>query len=171
MRDVDFSNLIFVDSSGLMIKSGSPIAKLGDLAGKRVAVIAGTTTEQRLEAALKRTGTAAELVRVREAGEAVALLESGGADAVASDKIKLVGMAALAKSPKALAMLPDDLSFEPYAFALPRGDSALRLEVNRELARIYRSGEIEGIFAKWLGMLGRPSGLLAAMYVLNATPE
>jgi hypothetical protein len=31
---------------------------------------------------------------------------------------------------KALTMLPDDLSLEPYAIVLPRGDWALRLAVN-----------------------------------------
>jgi hypothetical protein len=33
------------------------------------------------------------------------------------------------------------------------------------------SGEIETIFMQWLGKLGRPSGLLAVMYVLNSIPE
>jgi ABC-type amino acid transport substrate-binding protein len=55
--------------------------------------------------------------------------------------------------------------------ALPRNDSALRLEVNRALTQIYVGGEIETIFATWLGKLGRPSGLLAAMFLLNAIPE
>ena len=27
------------------------------------------------------------------------------------------------------------------------------------------------IFAQWLGKLGRPSGLLAAMYLLNSIPD
>ena len=37
--------------------------------------------------------------------------------------------------------------------------------------RIYVGGEIETIFAAWLGKLGRPSGLLAAMFLLNAIPD
>jgi hypothetical protein len=39
---------------------------------------------------------------------------------------------------------------------LPRGDSALRLEVNRALTQVY-IGDIETIFNQWLGALGRPS--------------
>jgi glutamate/aspartate transport system substrate-binding protein len=101
----------------------------------------------------------------------VALLESSAVAAFASDKIKLVGLAAQAKNPKGFALLAEDLSFEPYALMLPRNDSAFRLEVNRALTQIYLSGEIDSIFAKWLGPLGRPSGLLAAMYLLNAIPE
>jgi hypothetical protein len=44
----------------------------------------------------------------------------------------------------------------------------MRLEVNRALTQVYIGGEIETIFNAHLGSLGRPSGLLAAMYLLNA---
>jgi len=65
----------------------------------------------------------------------------------------------------------DELSFEPYAMALPRNDSAFRLEVNKALTQVYISGDIEQIFDQWLGKLGRPSALLAVMFLLNAIPE
>jgi len=103
--------------------------------------------------------------------EGVALLQSKAVDGFASDKIKLIGLAAQAKDSNSFALLAEDLSFEPYAFMIPRNDSAFRLVVNGALTQIYLSGEIEPIFAKWLGKLGRPSGLLAAMYILNAIPE
>jgi hypothetical protein len=38
--------------------------------------------------------------------------------------------------------------------------------VNKALTQIH-GGEIEGIFAAWLGKLGRPSGLLAAMRLFS----
>jgi ABC-type amino acid transport substrate-binding protein len=47
------------------------------------------------------------------------LLERGGADAFASDKLLLAG--AEFENPSALMLLPDDLSIEPYALMLPRG--------------------------------------------------
>ena len=53
----------------------------------------------------------------------------------------------------------------------PRGDSAFRLEVNRALTQVYVGGELESIFLAWLGPIGRPSGMLAAMYLLNAIPQ
>ena len=43
--------------------------------------------------------------------------------------------------------------------------------MNKALTQVYVSGDIESIFQRWLGKLGRPSGLLAAMYLLNAIPE
>lgn len=171
LKDVDFSNLIFVDGGGFLVRADSAVNGYGDLAGKSIAVTTGTTTEKRLAAMLKDRLISAKVVQVKDGVEGVALLESGAVAAFASDKIKLVGLAAQAKEPRIFAMLAEDLSFEPYAFMLPRNDSAFRLEVNRALTQVYLSGEIDSIFAKWLGTLGRPSGLLAAMYLLNAVPE
>ena len=52
---------------------------------------------------------------------------------------------------------------------LRRGDHDFRLAVNRVLARIYRSGEIEKIYGRWLGPLGPPSVLLSATYFIQTT--
>ncbi len=171
LQQVDFSNLIFVDGGGFLVRADSNVNGYGDLVGKSVAVTTGTTTEKRVGAMLKDRLIDAKIVPVKDGVEGVALLESGAVAAFASDKIKLVGLAAQAKDPKKFALLAEDLSFEPYALMLPRNDSAFRLEVNRALTQVYLSGEIDQIFAKWLGPLGRPSGLLAAMYLLNAIPE
>ena len=171
MKEVDFSNLIFVDGGGFLIRSDSSINGFADLAGKSVAVTAGTTTEKRLNDMLKTRLVNAKVVTVKDGVEGVAMLESGAVAAFASDKIKLIGLAAQSKNPNTFAMLAEDLSFEPLAFMVPRNDSAFRFEVNKALTQIYLSGEIEPIFAKWLGKLGRPSGLLAAMYLLNSIPE
>jgi len=171
LANVDFSGLIFVDGGGFLVKSDSPINKTADMAGKKVAVLAGTTTEQRLRDTLQRRSIGATVVPISNANEGVAMLENGSVDAFAGDKIKLVGLAAQAKDPKKLAMLAEDLSIEPYALALPRNDSAFRLEVNRGLTQVYMGGAIEGIYAQWLGPLGRPSGLLAAMYLLYSIPD
>jgi ABC-type amino acid transport substrate-binding protein len=171
MKDIDFSSLIFIETGGLLVKDGGPVRQFNDLSGRTVGVISGTTTETRLDALLKQKLVNAKVVRVKDGNEAVALLEKGSLDAFASDKLKLVGLAVQAKNPKELAILGEDLSFEPLAFGLPRGDSAFRLEVNRALTQIYVSGELEGIFMPWLGPIGRPSGILQAMYLLNAIPQ
>ena len=171
LATVDFSNLIFIDGGGFVVQAGAPINEMGDLAGKKVAVLKGTTTEGRLNDALRRRLISASVVPINDPAEGMTMLEAGSVDAYAGDKIKLIGLVAVSKEPGKYAMLLQDLSYEPYAFALPRGDSALRLQVNKALTQIYVSGDIEVIFAQWLGKLGRPSGLLAAMYLLNSIPE
>ena len=171
LKVVDFSNLIFVDGGGFLVTSDAPINRFTDLNGKKIAVIKGTTTEKRLTDAMKTYLVNAQVTTISDGSEGVALLGSGAVDAFAGDKIKLIGLAAQAKDPDKYAMLMEDLSFEPYALALPRGDAAMRLEVNKALTQVYVSGDIDVIFRAWLGKLGRPSGLLAAMYLLNAIPE
>jgi len=171
MKSVDFSSLVFLDGGGIMVKSAASIQKFTDLAGKRIGVIAGTTTEARLDAMLAQKLINAKVTRLKDGNEGVAMLESDSLDAFASDKIKLIGLAVQAKHPEELAMMQEDLSIEPIAFGLPRNDSAFRLEVNTALTQVYLGGEINAIFTQWFGTLGRPSGLLAAMYLLNSLPE
>jgi ABC-type amino acid transport substrate-binding protein len=171
LASVDFSNLIFIDGGGLLVKAGAPIQRIADLAGKRVAVLKGTTTQGHLDSALRRRNIQATLVPIDDAGVGLSLLEAGNVDAYAGDKVKLTELALRSREPARMALVLEDLSFEPYALALPRNDSALRLEVNRALTQVYLSGDIEAIFEQWLGKLGRPTGLLAAMFLLNAIPE
>ena len=171
LAGVDFSNLIFVDGGGLLVKAGAPINRIADLAGKRVAVLKGTTTEVRLADSLRLRSLQATLVPIDDAGVGLSLLEAGTVDAYAGDKIKLTALALQAREPARMALVLEDLSYEPYALALPRNDSGLRLEVNRALTQVYMGGEIEAIFEQWLGKLGRPTGLLAAMFLLNSIPE
>jgi len=171
LASVDFSNLIFIDGGGLLVKAGAPINRIADLAGKRVAVLKGTTTQARLEQVLKARNINVTLTPIDDAGVGLSLLEAGSVDAYAGDKVKLTALAVGSREPARLALVLEDLSYEPYALALPRNDSALRLEVNRALTQVYLGGEIEIIFEQWLGKLGRPSGLLAAMFLLNAIPE
>jgi ABC-type amino acid transport substrate-binding protein len=171
MQDVDFSSLIFLETGGILVKDGGPVQSFADLSGRSVGVITGTTTETRLDQLLKARLVNAKVVKVKDGPEAIGLMEKGTIDAFVSDKVKLVGLAVQAKDPKSLAILGEDLSVEPLAFALPRGDSSFRLEVNRALTQVYVSGELEPIFMAWLGPIGRPSGMLAAMYLLNAIPQ
>ena len=52
-----------------------------------------------------------------------------------------------------------------------RDDPDFRLAVNRALVGIYRSGDIDTIFYRWLGALGEPGPLLNSMFYLNTLPE
>jgi glutamate/aspartate transport system substrate-binding protein len=170
MKQVDFSSFVFVESTGLVVKRESNIRSLIDLAGKKIAVIAGTSNERAVSEKNQQQNLNFRIVQVTDRNEGIAALEGGRADAFASDKLLLVG--AQFNNPQAMIMLPDDLSMEPYAIVVPRGDWALRLAVNTALARIYGSGEIMAIFNKWFSPLGlRPSLLLGAAYALGTLPE
>lgn len=171
LANVDFSGLIFLDAGGFMVRVDSKVERFADMGAKKIGVLKGTTTDASVRDALKRRLTNATVVQFGDPAEAVKALDAGSIDVFAGDKVRLVGLAAQAKDPTQYALLVEELSYEPYAFALPRNDSALRLEVNRALSQVYMGGEIETIFGQWLGKLGRPTGLLAAMYLLYSIPE
>jgi ABC-type amino acid transport substrate-binding protein len=170
-EQVDFSNPTFVDGGGLLVRVDSKVWQLKDLAGKKVAVGRNTTAARRLPEALKARGVSAQIVHVATAEEAVAMLESGGVDAYANDRIILLGAATRARDPGRLVLSDEDFSVEPYGLVMRRDDSAFRLAVNRGLAETYRSDAIQQIYDRWLAALGRPSVLLQSIYYVNALPE
>ncbi len=171
MKEVGFSNLTFVDGTGLLIRASTPGNSLMDLANKKIGVIAGTSNERALNEALRIKVVTATVVPVKSREEGLAQLEAGSIDALASDRVLLVGLVAKAKDPKALALLGDPLSYEPYAIALPRGDWAMRQAVDAALAQIYKSPALPEIYNRWFAALGRPAPLLEVMFALGRLPE
>jgi len=171
MKTVDFSSIIFVDGTGLIVRQSFQGTGINDIGGKKIGVIAGTSNERELNEALKARVLTATIVNVKTREEGLEQVESGTIDAYASDRVLLIGLAAKAKDPKNLALLADALSYEPYAITLPRGDWQLRLAVNTALAQIYRSGAIGEIYGRWFGAFGKPGALAEATFLFGAIPE
>jgi len=170
MTKVDFSSFIFMENTGLIVRANSRIFSVGDLGGKKIGVIAGTTNEAALAKELQRRGLDTLVVRVKDRREGMAGLESGAFDGFASDKLLLIG--AQTADGSAYRMLPENLSYEPYAIVLPRGDWAFRLAVNRGLSQLYSSPQILEIYLKWFAAIGeRPDLLRAAVYVFGTFPD
>jgi len=170
MKEVDFSNVIFVESTGMLVTRASNIQTFADLAGKKIAVVSGTTNGAAVMQQSHRDNTDVTLVNVNTRDEGIAALQSGKVDGYAGDKLLLVGTQV--KDPQTLIMLPDDLSIEAYAIVMPRGDWALRLAVNAGLAQIYRSGAIVAVYKKWFGQLGLEPGVLTrAAYAIGSLSE
>jgi len=170
MKQVDFSSFVFVESTGILVRRASNIQKFSEMSGKKIAVVSGTTNEQAIIRQTRQQNVDATVVRVLNRDKGVAAVEAGDVDGFASDKLLLVG--ANLKNPDALKMLPDDLSIEPYAIALPRGDWALRLAVNSALAHMYRSGEIAAVFKTWFDQVGLRIGpVMQVMYAFGALQD
>jgi ABC-type amino acid transport substrate-binding protein len=169
--DVDFSLITFVDGGSILTRVDSEAGRLSDFRGKRIAVITGTTTEKALRETLERRSIQAELVTVRAREAGLQLLDQRKVDGFASDRIVLIGVVLTSKTQGAFKLLDEDFSVEPYALALPRGDAEYRVAVNRALARLYRSGDIQKIYDRWLGGLGSPSVLLSAAYFIQGLAE
>ena len=171
MKQVDFSSIIFVETTGLLVKGNSGVRSFDGLGGKKIAVIAGTTNERAINEQLKRRLLSATVVPFKTRDEAFAALEQDKADAFASDKLLLVGAVTKAKDPRSLALLPDELSFEPYGIVLPRGDASFRLAVNTGLAQLYASGQVVEVFRRWFEGFGQIPPIIQAAFILGSIPE
>ena len=171
MKIVDFSSLVFAESTGVLVKSGVGIYRFDDMAGRKIGVIAGSTNGQAIRDQLERRKLDATLVEFRDREEGVAALVRGALDGFATDKQVLLSLAQAANL-RDFTLLPDDLSFEPFAIVLPRGDWAFRLAVNAGLARVFRSGEVIELYTKhFSGGALRPSMWLGAIFTFGGLPE
>lgn len=170
MKEVDFSNITFVESTGVVVARAANFHSFTDMAGKKIAVVAGTTNEAAVNEQSRARDLKITVVIVKDRDEGIDALESGKVDGYAGDKLLLVGTQA--KHPETLVMLPDDLSIEAYAIALPRGDWALRLAVNTGLAPVFHSGRIFAGFERWFGQFGLQPGVLSeAAWALGALSD
>ena len=171
MEKVDFTNMTFVSGGSLLVKRGSAIHGVTGLVDESVAVIPGTTTEKALRAALEKSFVNAKVVPIKDHPEGIAALESGKVSAYASDRVILIGLLLQMGQVDKFGIADQPFSYEPYGFMVRRNDADFRLVANRTLARLYRTGEVLKIFQRWFGKLGDPSPPLAAMYLMNSTPE
>jgi len=167
---VDFSIPTFLDGAGRIVRAGGP-KNLRDLAGQKIGVLAGTTTEEALRNTLKEAQINGDVVTAKTHGEGLAMLDEGKISAYFGDRSILLFVIKDSKAPEKLRLADDYLSVEPYALALPRGDSDFRLAIDRALSHIYRSGEIAAVFQRTFGGKAEPSQILRTLYLISALPD
>jgi len=167
---VDFSIPTFLDGASLIVRADGP-KKLNELTGRKVGVVAGTTTEESLRNSLKDAGIGAEVVAVKTHGDGMAMLDDDKISAYFADRSILLFLIKDSRAPEKLRLADDYLSVEPYALALPRGDNDFRLAVDRALSHIYRSVEIAAIFERTFGGKAKPSQILQTLYLISGLPD
>jgi polar amino acid transport system substrate-binding protein/glutamate/aspartate transport system substrate-binding protein len=167
---VDFSIATFVDGASLMIGVDGP-HNLQTLAGRKIGVLAGTTTEEALRNSLGSAGITADVTPVKTHAEGLAMLDDGTISAYFADRSILLFLIRDSKAPEKLKLADVYLTVEPYALALPRGDEDFRLEVDRALSHIYRSAEIGPIFGHTFGENVQMGSMLQMVYVVSGLPD
>ena len=167
---VDFSIPTFLDGASLIVRAGGP-KNLRDLSGKKIGVLAGTTTEEALRNTLNEAKINGDVAAAKTHGEGLAMLDEGKISAYFGDRSILLFLIKDSKAPEKLRLADDYLTVEPYALALPRGDTDFRLAVDRALSHIYRSGEIAAVFQRTFGGKAEPSQILRTLYLISGVPD
>ena len=145
---VDFSYTFFVAAMRVLTPKDVQIEAVKDLNGLPIALSKGTTSEK-LFTQLAGGELHAQLTTYGNNVEAYKALREGKVRAFPQDDSLLLGLAAGDKALDELNVSSLALSVEPYAVMVRKGDTALLAVVDRSLARIYASGEINALYDKW----------------------
>ena len=156
-KQVAFSPIIFVAGTKLLVKRGSAIRSYRNLSGKTVVVTAGTTNEKAMQEIARRFKIDFRLTTARDHAESYAELESGKADAFASDDVLLYGLVAERKAQAQFQVVGEFLSYDPYGIMFRKGDAQLAELVQRAFHDLAEDGEIERQYKRWF-LQRLPSG-------------
>lgn len=147
MDSVDFSNVYFLDGQRLLVKSGSTIRSIKDLAGKKVGTAQGSTSEANIKIAAPK----ATVQSFAQYTDAFVALQQGRVDAITTDSTILLGLKASAPDTNDYKLVGNYFSSEPYGIMLKQNDSKWRNFVNETLSRMGTDGKYKAIFKKWFG--------------------
>jgi ABC-type amino acid transport substrate-binding protein len=170
---VDFTLMTFITGSAVLSRKESPINAIDNLDKTRIAVVAGTTTEDVIRRVAEVNDFRIKITPIKTHNEGMELLKKGKVDGYASDRAMLIGQ--VFRNPSTAneyMMTRSALSFEPYAFMIARGDTEFRLTADRALAALFRTARIRRIYQNWFGRYGEPlSPIVEAMYQFQAVGE
>lgn len=155
---VAFSPLIFVAGTRLLVKSGSPVRSVRQLAGRKVAVVRGTTNEEAMRHLEATLASGATVLVADDYAQALQWLSDGTADAFAGDDILLTAHIAEKGLGGQYAVVGELLSFEPYGIMFARDDPLLAEAVDAAFRRLATSRELRWIYNKWF-LRRLPSGI------------
>jgi glutamate/aspartate transport system substrate-binding protein len=144
---VAFSNTFYISDEGIGVRRDSGITNKAGLAGKRIAVVRGTSTEDRFKNDATLTGIS--LVSERNNRLAMAALAEGRADAYAAAAPIIAGELVRLKDASPFQILPTGGAKEAFGCMLPKDDPAFKKVVDEALAKMMTSGEMERIYIKW----------------------
>lgn len=120
---IDFLSPNFYDGQGFTVRKDSGITSAMELAGAKVCVTTGTTTELNLTDFSRQNNLDISNVTFEDYNVRDDTYLNGGCDAVTGDKSSMAGNIAAFPVPGDHMILPETLSKEPLASAVRHGDN------------------------------------------------
>ena len=148
-KQVDYLPVTFITGTKIASKKGSGITEIEDLDGKVIALSLGTTNEKAIKRVAKANGINIKTKMVKDHPQGWLAVETGRADAYASDDVLLYGLISKSKKPDDYQVTGRFLSYDPYGIMVPQNDSLYRRLGTVTLADLMRSGEGKKIYDKW----------------------
>jgi polar amino acid transport system substrate-binding protein/glutamate/aspartate transport system substrate-binding protein len=166
---LDFSLLYFVDGAAPASRPGVYEIIFERKKGT-FGVLQGTTSEAVARDLIVRNDIDAKIIQYTSHIKGLGALADGNLDIYLGDQAILVFQTEAQGLSEKITVREDLLSFEPYALAMRRGESGLRLEVDRALSEIYDEGKIYDLIDVSLGDFPLPDGA-NAIYEIVALPK
>lgn len=143
---VDFSIPYFVSGHLVLTRKGERIGSYRDLAGKKVATIAGSTSDT----SLRRLTPSSIRIRFDTASQAIEALKQHRVDAFVGDDTILID----AESDNPELVIPNwqPFSIVRYGMAVRKGDKEWLNFLNSTLRQVEKSVEYRKLLEKWFGM-------------------
>ena len=156
---VAFSSTYFVAANRFISKVAANLRTLDDLKGRMVVSTIGSTNLKQISEINAQRHLDLTIIAAKDNFEAFRMLETDRAAAVVMDDILLYSLAANSAAPADYVVSDDALSVEPYGILMRRDDPAIKKVADDALAKIYRNGEINKIYAKWFLNPIPPNGI------------
>lgn len=158
-KQVAFAPTTFVVGTRFLAKKASNVSSINDLKGKTVVSTAGTTSMKLITALNGEKNLGMNLLSAKDHAESFLMVETGRAVAFLMDDILLASLAASSKNPNDYTITKDIMEVEPYGIMMRRDDPAFKKVVDQAITEVFKSGEINKIYAKWFQSPIPPKGV------------
>ena len=158
-KQVAFAPTTFVTANRLLSKKSSNIHTLADMKGKPLVSTSGTSNLKQLTTLNGEQNLGMNVMTAKDHAEAFLMVETGRAVAFGMDDILLASLAASSKTPADYTISSEALSVEPYGIMMRRDDPQFKKAVDGAIEAVFKSGEINKIYAKWFQSPIPPKGI------------
>lgn len=159
-KQVSYTITHFLTANRFISKKADKLHTLVDLKGKPVVSTSGTTNIKQLTELNAAQNLGINILVAKDHPEALLMVDTGRAVAFVMDDILLASLAASSSNPGQWEVSTEALSLpEPYGIMMRKNDPAFKKVVDAAMTKIYKSGEVNKIYAKWFTSPIPPKGI------------
>jgi polar amino acid transport system substrate-binding protein len=145
-EQIQFSDPYYIAKEMLAVKANDPGSRKADFSGKRIASTKGSTSE--LSIKLNKS----EPVTFQDTGSAYMAVQQNKAVGMVANTMTITKLVAESQTAgQKLKMIDEPMLLEPIGIGMKKDEPALLAKVNAALVALDKSGDINKLWAKWLG--------------------
>ena len=145
-EQIQFSDPYYIAKEMLAVKASDPGTSKADFKGKRLSSTKGSTSEL----SIKMNGS--EPVTFQDTGSAYMAVQQNKSVGVVANTMTITKLVNQSKTGGVeLKMIKDPMVFQPIGVGMKKDEPVLLSKVNAALVAMDKAGEIDAIWAKWIG--------------------